>query len=106
MKLAAFALDDDGTIAVDGVMEPSVRDAIAAARQLGIVVALVTGRRLADLRRMAGDLSAANTAHGTAPGVILIWCAVCSSFMRLGRTTKRPLHGVLGWRRSLDASGD
>ena len=57
MKLAAFALDYDGTIAVDGVMEPSVRDAIAAARQRGIVVALVTGRRLEDLRRVAGDLN-------------------------------------------------
>jgi hydroxymethylpyrimidine pyrophosphatase-like HAD family hydrolase len=57
MKLAAFALDYDGTIAVDGVLEPAVRDAIAAARQRGIVVALVTGRRLADLRRVAGDLT-------------------------------------------------
>ena len=57
MKLAALALDYDGTIAVDGVLDPSVRNAIAAARQLGIVVVLVTGRRLSDLRRVVGDLA-------------------------------------------------
>ena len=57
MKLAALALDYDGTIAVDGILGPSVRDAIAAARLLGIVVVLVTGRRLADLRRAVGDLT-------------------------------------------------
>jgi hydroxymethylpyrimidine pyrophosphatase-like HAD family hydrolase len=57
MKLAALALDYDGTIAVDGVLDPAVREAIATARQQGIVVILVTGRRLADLRRVAGDLT-------------------------------------------------
>jgi hydroxymethylpyrimidine pyrophosphatase-like HAD family hydrolase len=57
MKLAALALDYDGTIAVDGVLDPEVRRAIAAARQHGIVVVLVTGRRLADLGRVAGDLT-------------------------------------------------
>jgi hydroxymethylpyrimidine pyrophosphatase-like HAD family hydrolase len=57
MKLAALALDYDGTIAHDGVPDPAVRSEMAAARQHGIVVALVTGRRLADLRRVAGDLT-------------------------------------------------
>jgi hydroxymethylpyrimidine pyrophosphatase-like HAD family hydrolase len=57
MKLAAFALDYDGTIAVDGVLDPDVRDAIAGARRHGIMAILVTGRRLADLRRVAGDLT-------------------------------------------------
>jgi len=57
MKLAALALDYDGTIAIDGVFDPAVRDAIAAARQQGLAVVLVTGRRLADLRRVAGDLT-------------------------------------------------
>ena len=57
MKLAAFALDYDGTIAVDGVLDPGVRDAIADARRQGIMALLVTGRRLADLRRVAGDLT-------------------------------------------------
>ncbi len=57
MKFSALAVDYDGTIAVDGVFDPGVRSAIAAARQQGIVVVLVTGRRLADLRGVAGDLT-------------------------------------------------
>jgi hydroxymethylpyrimidine pyrophosphatase-like HAD family hydrolase len=57
LKLAAFALDYDGTIAVDGVLDPGVRDAIADARRQGIMALLVTGRRLADLRHVAGDLT-------------------------------------------------
>ncbi len=57
MKLAALALDYDGTIAVDGVLEHSVRDAIATARETGVAVILVTGRRVADLHRVVGDLA-------------------------------------------------
>jgi hydroxymethylpyrimidine pyrophosphatase-like HAD family hydrolase len=57
MKLSAFALDYDGTIAVDGVLDADVRDAIAVARRQGIMAILVTGRRLVDLRRVAGDLT-------------------------------------------------
>ncbi len=38
MKLSALALDYDGTIAVDGVFEPAVRDAVGEARERGIVV--------------------------------------------------------------------
>lgn len=57
MRLAAFALDYDGTIATDGVLSRAVRDAIGHVRQLGIAVLLVTGRRLADLRQVAGDLT-------------------------------------------------
>lgn len=57
MKLSAIALDYDGTIAVDGAMDPSVRSAIGDARRRGIVVLLVTGRRLTDLRRVCADLS-------------------------------------------------
>ena len=59
MKLAALAVDYDGTIAVNGVLDPAARNAIADARQHGIVVILATGRRLADLRRVAGDLTTA-----------------------------------------------
>lgn len=57
MKLSAIALDYDGTIAIDGVMDPSVRAAIGAVRDAGIAVMLVTGRRLDDLRRVAPDLT-------------------------------------------------
>ena len=57
MKLGAIAVDYDGTIAIEGTFDPSVRDAIGMARQQGIAVILVTGRRLSDLRRVAGDLA-------------------------------------------------
>ena len=56
MKLSVIALDYDGTVARGDVLDPSVRDAIAAARTRGIVVLLVTGRILDELRRVAGDL--------------------------------------------------
>ena len=56
MKLSVIALDYDGTIARHGTLDPAVRDAIAAARTSGIVVLLVTGRILDELRRAAGDL--------------------------------------------------
>src|SRR6185436_9981083 len=57
MKFSTLALDYDGTIAVDGVFDPDVRRAIGAARRRGVVVSLVTGRRLDDLRRAAGDVT-------------------------------------------------
>jgi hydroxymethylpyrimidine pyrophosphatase-like HAD family hydrolase len=57
MKLAAMALDFDGTTAVNDVFDPAVRAAIGDVRRLGIYVILVTGRRLSELRRIAGDLS-------------------------------------------------
>ncbi len=57
MKLSAFALDYDGTIAHHGVFDDDVRQAIAEVRRLGIIVALVTGRRLDELRTVAGDLA-------------------------------------------------
>ena len=56
MKLSVLAFDYDGTIARDDRIDPSVRDAIADARRRGIAAMLVTGRRLDDLRRVAGDL--------------------------------------------------
>ena len=51
-----LALDYDGTIAIDGALDPDVRAAIAEVRAAGVVVVLVTGRILDDLRRVAGDL--------------------------------------------------
>lgn len=56
MRLAALALDYDGTIAQGDRIDPSVRDAIAYARDAGVIVLLVTGRILSELRRVAGDL--------------------------------------------------
>lgn len=56
MKLSVLALDYDGTIALGDRTDPSALAAIADARRRGIAVMLVTGRRLDDLRRVAGDL--------------------------------------------------
>jgi hypothetical protein len=56
MKFGVLALDYDGTIAVDGSLDPQVRAAIADVRAAGVVVLLVTGRILDDLRRVVGDL--------------------------------------------------
>ena len=60
MKLGAVALDYDGTIAIDGAFDPSVRAAIAELRIRGCAVILVTGRRLDDLNRVAGNLGCFN----------------------------------------------
>lgn len=56
MKLSVLALDYDGTIARADTLDVSVRDAIAATRARGVLVLLVTGRILDELRRVAGDL--------------------------------------------------
>jgi hydroxymethylpyrimidine pyrophosphatase-like HAD family hydrolase len=56
VKLLTIALDFDGTIARNDVLDPDVRKAIADVRARGIVVILVTGRILDDLRRVASDL--------------------------------------------------
>ena len=57
MKFGALALDYDGTIALNDVLDGSVREAIGEVRRQGVAVVLVTGRRLSDLRRVAGDLA-------------------------------------------------
>jgi hydroxymethylpyrimidine pyrophosphatase-like HAD family hydrolase len=57
MKLAAVAIDYDGTIAVDGAFDGGAREAISQLRLHGIAVVLVTGRRLDDLKRVAGNLN-------------------------------------------------
>jgi hydroxymethylpyrimidine pyrophosphatase-like HAD family hydrolase len=56
VKCGVLALDYDGTIAVDGALDPHVRAAIAEVRAAGVAVVLVTGRILDDLRRLTGDL--------------------------------------------------
>jgi HAD superfamily hydrolase (TIGR01484 family) len=56
MKFCALALDFDGTIAQRDQLDPAVRAAIASLRAQGVVVILVTGRILSELRRVAGDL--------------------------------------------------
>ncbi len=56
MKLSVIALDYDGTIARDGVLDPGVRRAIADVRAAGLIVIIVTGRILDELRHLVGDL--------------------------------------------------
>jgi hydroxymethylpyrimidine pyrophosphatase-like HAD family hydrolase len=56
MKLSVIALDYDGTSTRDDRLDRPMREAIADARRLGVAVMLVTGRRLDDLRRVAGRL--------------------------------------------------
>jgi hypothetical protein len=56
MKFGVLALDYDGTIARDGVLNSDVKAAIMEARARGIVVVLATGRILSDLRQAAGNL--------------------------------------------------
>jgi hydroxymethylpyrimidine pyrophosphatase-like HAD family hydrolase len=56
MKFSVLAVDYDRTIARHDVLDPGVRSAIAELRAEGIVVILVTGRILDDLRRVAGEL--------------------------------------------------
>ena len=48
MKLSVIALHYRGTTARGDILDPSVRNAIAAARTQRIVVLLVTGRILDD----------------------------------------------------------
>ncbi len=56
MKFGVLALDYDGTIARDGVLDPGVRASIRDLRARGISVVIVTGRILSELNQVAGDL--------------------------------------------------
>ncbi|PAY16128.1 hypothetical protein CKO51_28405 [Rhodopirellula sp. SM50] len=56
MRLRVIATDYDGTIAKDGVLDPAVRAAISNARKRGVLVVIVTGRILSELRHVAGCL--------------------------------------------------
>ncbi|HEU4935595.1 MAG TPA: HAD hydrolase family protein [Vicinamibacterales bacterium] len=94
MKLSAIALDYDGTIAHNNVMDPSVRMAIAEARDAGIAVILATGRRLDDLRRVAGDLAFTISRAGSTAS------SETASSPRAFAPTRRPSK----WRRSRTSS--
>jgi hydroxymethylpyrimidine pyrophosphatase-like HAD family hydrolase len=56
IRLSVLALDYDGTIAAEGVLDAKVREALEDARRQGITVVLVTGRKMVDLRRLLGGL--------------------------------------------------
>lgn len=56
MKFCVLALDYDGTMAEEGKAHPAVLTALEEARAGGIVVVLVTGRILSELRNVCDDL--------------------------------------------------
>lgn len=60
MRLRVIATDYDGTISLNCTLDETVREKIITARRRGIVVVLVTGRILSELRDVAGDLSFAD----------------------------------------------
>lgn len=60
MKLSVLALDYDGTIASDGVLDPDVKAAITEVRARGITVMLISGRIVSDLQQVAGNLDFAD----------------------------------------------
>ena len=70
MKFGVLALDYDGTIARDGVLDPDVRTSLVELRARGIRVILVTGRILSDLERVAGDLKFADAVVAESGAVI------------------------------------
>jgi hydroxymethylpyrimidine pyrophosphatase-like HAD family hydrolase len=78
IKLCTIALDFDGTIALNDRLEPKVREAIADARARGIVVIVVTGRILDDLRRVAGELHFADAVVAENGATILFPASGCS----------------------------
>ena len=56
MKFSVLALDYDGTIARDGVLDKHVKEALAEVGARGIAIIVATGRILSDLQQVAGDL--------------------------------------------------
>jgi len=56
MRFLAMALDYDGTIAQNDMLDSRVRESIAQLRAQNIIVLIVTGRILSELQRVAGDL--------------------------------------------------
>jgi hydroxymethylpyrimidine pyrophosphatase-like HAD family hydrolase len=55
-NISVVVLDYDGTVATAGELHPDVRSAIIELRAAGFAVIIATGRILADLQRVMGDL--------------------------------------------------
>jgi len=69
-RFRVLAVDYDGTIARGGTLHPDVRAALAEVRAAGNATLLVTGRRIDDLRTVAGDLSFADAVVGECGAVV------------------------------------
>ena len=87
MKFRVLALDYDGTIAQDGQLNQDVRLAISEARSRGLVVVIVTGRNLRDLRQVAGDLDFLDAVVAENGAVISFPAAYPESSVRHPRRT-------------------
>jgi len=103
MKLAAIALDYDGTLTRDGRLSPDVVDAIGRARCQGIRVLLVTGRRLAHL--------SADTEIGIFDAVVaengaVVEFPASGRHLRLGHPTAAPFVAALSGRGLAFAQGE
>jgi len=112
MRLSVLALDYDGTIASNDKLDPSVRTAIARARRSGIIVLLVTGRILSELRRVAGDLHFVDGVVAENGAVVhfpesdyttLLAPPVAETF--IAELARRGLHGMPG-QSLVDAAAD
>lgn len=103
MKLAAVAIDYDGTIAVDGVFDTSAREAIAHGRLHGIAVVLeelehVLGQAHVKRRRIDGSKTPRMSQGGRLPlqlGSVVIPVSE-TIFRGSTKPRQRPLC-VLGW---------
>ena len=71
MRYLVLVTDYDGTIARGGDLHPDVKAALAEVRAQGIAILIVTGRRLDDLRVVAGDLGFADAVVGECGAVVL-----------------------------------
>jgi hydroxymethylpyrimidine pyrophosphatase-like HAD family hydrolase len=71
MRFSVLALDYDGTIARDGVLDLDVKAAIREVRSRGIAVIIVTGRILSDLEKVAGDLDFVDAVVAENGGLLL-----------------------------------
>jgi hydroxymethylpyrimidine pyrophosphatase-like HAD family hydrolase len=98
VKLSVIAVDYDGTIASNGRAHRAALDAIRDARSRGIVVILVTGRILSDLRRSLPE-------HDIFDGIVAENGAVLAFRNRgvrtLGRPAPRKLFDALCRRRNV-----
>lgn len=97
MKFSVLAVDYDGTIAVDGRLEPSAAAGLAHARRRGVTVILVTGRRVSELRDLLGDLSIFDAVVGENGAVL--------SFPRSGRSLLLAARPPAGFVEALRARG-
>jgi len=96
VKVSVIAVDYDGTIASNGRAHPTALDAIRDARSRGIVVVLVTGRILSDLKRSLPE-------HDIFDGIVAENGAVLAfsngGVRTLGRPPPRKLFDALCRRR-------